>query len=227
MATNANTTNFAQWNTAKYNHAVAQRAWDAIEHDDDCTARQQAALNLEDCRRTLFTVPAPDIAALIDKLTIWWGKSLFNENELSVLRRKVIGDLRRIELEAVGTDEADASGRSPKKAAADVKAWQSKLAEYLEWERLVSEGPSPRWGGRDEASIVDAMLTAAAELLDVPAPSLGGVTKKLDLLWKDDRLEHIWNGAMYVLLMRDLNRLSRSQAALGHSATAGIFGEVT
>lgn len=213
MAANTSTTDFALWTSAKNNLHIAQRAWDAIEHDDDCTARQQAALNLEDCRRTLFTVPAPDIAALIDKLTVWWGKTLYNENELGALRRKVIGDLRRIELCAAGVEEADASGRSPKKAAADVKAWQSKLAEYLEWERLFAEGPSSRWQSRDEPSIADVMFTAAAELLDLPAPSLGGVTKKLDLLWKDDRLEHIWNGAMYVLLMRDLNRLSRSQAA--------------
>lgn len=210
MAIPTPTTDLTRWTSAKYSHAVAQRAWNAIEHDEDCTARQQAALNLEDCRRVLFTTPAPDLGALIDKLTIWWGKALFNESELGATRRKLIGDLQRIQLEDAGIGEIEASGRLPEQAAADVEGWQAKLAEHCALEQLFAEGPSQRWKGRKKADIVTALTNVTVELLALPAPSLGGVTKKLELLWKDDRLEQVWNGAMYVLLMRDLYRLSRA-----------------
>jgi hypothetical protein len=213
MPTLTHTSNDTLWTSAKYNHKVAQRAWAAVEPEDDCIARQQAAADLDDARRILFSVPAPDITALIDKLTIWWGKLLSYDTDTSLIKCRVIGDLRRIQLKAVGSDEMEASGRSPEAAAADDEAWRSSMGYYLDQQRLFAEGPSARWEGREEADIVSAMLLAARELLNLPAPSLGGVIHKLELLWKDNRLEPVANGAMYVLLMRDLNRLSRPEDA--------------
>lgn len=213
MANDANTTEVAHWNSAKFNHTVAHRAWSIVDLEEDCPARQQVALTLEDARTKLFTAPVPDIAALIEKLQIWWGEALWDNNYESDCNRRVIGDLRRIQLELAGADDREASGRSPKQAAADLAAWQAALAELLEQERLLMEGRSLRWEDREAGDIVDAIFSATDELLPLPAPNLAGVIKKLELIWEADRFETIEEGSIYVHVMRDLNGLVSAQKA--------------
>lgn len=210
MTTEANTTELARWTSAKYNLTVAQRAWAAVEPEEDCSVRQHVALALEDACNGVFTTAAPDIEAVIDKLMLWWGETLFDDSYGSSLNRNVIGDLRRIQMLEAGVSETEAYGRSPVQVAELTAAWHSALAAYHERERLFVEGPSPRWEGRDTASIVEAMDSAAGELLVLPAPNLGGVIQKLEILWEDNHFESEEDGLMCFHALRDLNRLVRA-----------------
>lgn len=211
MAANASTTDAARWESANYNRLVARKAWVAVAGEDDCQARRLAATALYDAQRTQFSSPAPSISALADKLTIWWGRHLSEETCDSARNRRVIGDLRRLELEAAGVPHSDASGRTLDKVEQDDAAWRAALAEYNEQQQLFMEGPSPRWEGRDSSVMLDAVHSAADDLLALPAPNLGGVIKKLEIMWEFDRFETIEDGSIYVHIMRDLNGLASRQ----------------
>lgn len=213
MTDDATTTEFADWTSAKFNHKVAHRAWSIVDLEEDCPARQQVALTLEDARMKLFAAPAIDIAALIEKLQVLWGEALFDKSYESGCNRGVIGDLRRIEMEQTGCDDLKASGRTPEQVAADLAAWQNALAVILEQERLLMEGPSDGWEGGELADIVYAYYSAVDDLLPLPAPNLTGVIKKLEVMWEDRRFEEtVKDGAIYFHVMRDLNGLVSAQA---------------
>lgn len=201
MTNAADTTNETRWASAEYNHSVAKLAWEAVRGDMDCSARQQVALALEDAKTSLYSVPAPDIGGVIKKLTMWWGETLLDDDYESSLNQRVIGDLTRIQLKNAGVGEREASGRTRKQAAAQAEAWRAALAEYSEQERLLMED--------HETADIWAVQYAAGVLLELPAPSLPGVIRKLDLLWEIERLETVVDGAFYVEIMRDLNSLSR------------------
>ncbi|MCW1401060.1 hypothetical protein OKA06_01475 [Novosphingobium sp. MW5] len=213
MAANASTTDAARWESANYNRLVARKAWVAVAGEDDCQARRLAATALYDAQRTQFSTPAPSISALADKLTIWWGRHLPEDTFDSSLNRRVIGDLRRLELEAAGVPHSEASGRMMDKVEQDAAAWRAALAEYNEQQQLFMEGPSPRWEGRDSSDMFHAVHCAIDNLLALPAPNLGGVIKKLEIMWEFDRFETIEDGAIYVHVMRDLNGLVNQQRA--------------
>lgn len=130
----------------------------------------------------------------------------------------ILGDLMRLALEAAGSDDMEASGRSPEEAATHLAEWQSMLADYAEQEKLFVEGPSPRWEGREAIEIINAMDYSASVLVKLPAPNVYGVIRKLELLWEDDRFDTVGGGSVYVQIMRDLHRLAREMAAFTHDA---------
>lgn len=215
MADHAPNTIAERWTSALYNHHVAQLAWSAVDLDEPCPAREQVARTLADARNLVFAAAAPNISAVAEKLSIWWGESIWRDTYEMSLHRNMIGDLRRLEREAAGLDHLEASGRSPEEVAQLADAWRAALAGYREEEELFIEGPSPRWQGREATDIIGAMDYAAGTLLELPAPNLGGVIRKLELLWEDDRFETVEGGAFFVQLIRDLNRLCSTLAGEG------------
>lgn len=206
--TNTNTIE-SRWDSAEYNLTVAKMAWVAVKRDLECSAGQQVAMALDDAKNVLYSTPAPNLGAVADKLTLWGGESLFDDGYEAMLNRKVIGDLRRLGLKAVGCSEKEASGRTPEEAAQQADAWRAALDEYHELLRLFVEGPSPRWGKSDAGDMVSALDCAAGTLLELPAPSIGGVCQKMELLWEDERWDEDGAGIFYLNIMHDLHRLSR------------------
>jgi hypothetical protein len=196
-----------------FNHSVASKAWLAVAGEDECPARGKVARAALEAQAEVFATAAPTIGGVIKKLSIWWGEELYDESYESSVNRIIIGDLTRLELEAVGATELEASGRSPEEAAAHLAEWQSTLADYAEQEKLFVEGPSPRWEDRAAIEIINAMDYSAGVLFELPAPNLYGVIRKLELLWEDDRFDTVGGGAVYVQIMRDLHRLARELAA--------------
>ena len=196
------------WTSAEYNLSVARLAWAAVEGDMDCSARQRVEWALDDAKNILYSAPAPDLSAVAKKLRIWWGESLFEESYASSVNCKVIGDLTRIELQLLGVEEAEASGRTPEEAAEQADAWQAAHREYHDHARLLTEGRSPSRDQREADAIVDVMFQATDALLDLPAPNIHGVIQKLELIWEMDRLETVVDGTIYVHVMRDLHGLS-------------------
>jgi len=152
---------------------------------------------------------ASDIGGVVEKLTIWWGEGLFDDSYESRLNRTVIGDLRQIELEMAGVDDMEASGRTPEEAAELVEAWRAALADYTEQERLLVED-------REDAS-VGAVDYAAGVLLELPAPNVAGVVRKLELLWEHERYDEVL-GTFCLHIIRDLHRLTRSPASIAGEA---------
>ncbi len=82
----------------------------------------------------------------------------------------------------------------------------------LRYVRLLVAGPSPDWDDRQAIDIIDAIDAAAGTALELPAPNLSGVIRKLELLWEDDRCDPI-DGPFCVFLLGDLHRLVRPVAA--------------
>ena len=198
-----------RWTSAEYNLSVARLAWAAVKGDMDCSARQQVALALDDAKNILYSVPAPDIAGIIQKLTIWWGESLFDDEDYeSSINRILIGDLRRIVMLAADITEREASGRSPEETVELAEQWRSTVAEYVDLQNLLVEGPSPRWGGREGIDVVNRMDCLAGELFELPAPNLHGVIRKLELMWEVERFVEDDTGMFYLQIVRDMNRLS-------------------
>lgn len=209
MTTTALNTDFAGWTSALHNYSVASKAWNAVREDDQCPARGKAARGLLEAQSKVFATPALTLGCVRKKLEIWWGEDLHGETIPSHLNRIVIGDLTRLELEAAGATELEASGRSTEEAAKQLADWQSSLAEYAKLENLLLEGPSARWEGQDVDEMINAMDYAAAALLKVPAPNIYGLIRKLEMRWEDERFDEVGNAALYVQILRDLHRLAR------------------
>jgi hypothetical protein len=211
MTKTANTTGINDWNMAFGNRAVAEMAWSAVAGETDCPARQRTALTLEDAARLLVLTPAPTTRALIEKLTMLWAESIDEPDTVGSWKRKVIGDLRRIELTAAGIKEEEAAGRATRTATAGNQQWVAALREHKQYEDMLMEGPSERWGSSSAADLVAIMDEAEAELLSMSAPTLPGVAKKLEFLWQDERFDEV-EGSIYTAIFRDLNRLGSRTA---------------
>lgn len=209
MATTALNTDIAGWTSTLHNYSVASKAWNAVREDNQCPARAKAARGLLEAQSKVFATPALTLGGVRKKLEIWWGEEIYSETIPSHLNRIVLGDLTRLELEAAGATELEASGRSPEDAAKHLAEWQSTLTEYAELEKLLLEGPSPSWEGRDADEIINAMDFAAAGLLKLPAPNVYGLIRKLEMRWEDERFDEVGNAALYVQILRDLHRLAR------------------
>lgn len=207
MPTPTATTDFDRWASAKFNHSVAAAGWDAVKDEANCASRSQIANAALAARDILYTTPAPNLGGVAEKISIWFGKALFNHDFEMSRHGRVIGDLRRIEMQAAGIDELEASGRSQEQAAHDAAEWREAVANYRDEERLYLEGPSPRWGVRDAADILAVMEHLEGVLLELPAPNLAGVILKLEMLWEQHSFETESGGAFLVELKRDLNRL--------------------
>ncbi len=130
MAISPSSTPADRWTSALSNHHVARAAWKAVEGREPCSAREQVAIIVEDAENALYAAPAPDLAAVSLKLKTRWAKELFDDDYESSSKRRIIGDLRRIELKAAGVSEFESSGRSPEDAADLADEWRSALSDY-------------------------------------------------------------------------------------------------
>jgi hypothetical protein len=213
MANSAPSTDCARWTSALANYSLADLAWSTVADAGPCDALEDIQRAVTRARHNLLTVPAPTIVEVIDKLEIHWGDTLFAEDWSSTIHRTMIGDLRRLALLAAGANVTEASGQTPAQMTELGDAWRAMLAEYDEHEQLLAEGPSDRWTGRKANDIVDVMDHAACELLELPAPSLRGVIRKLELLWGIERFETIEEGGTFVQIVGDLNRLCHTHEA--------------
>lgn len=200
MANTISSTDTSSWASAQFNYTVAEMAWNAVEHEENCPAREQVARTLAEARMSLFSVPAPDISGVIDKLSIWWGEELFDDSYESSQNRMVIGDLRRIAMQNAGLEEPEASGRSSEEAAGLADAWCSALADYNEEQRMLVED--------HKDADINGLLHAEGVLLELPAPTLAGVVFKLELLWETDRFDSVEAGAFSHYVICDLNTLA-------------------
>lgn len=201
MAKLAPTTDETRWTSAQFNYAVAEMAWSAVDLADDCPARESVAQTVADARSSLLSVPAPDLGAVTEKLSLWWGEDLYDDSYESMQNRGVIGDLRRIERLNAGMEEAEASGRSDEQATDLAEAWRAAFTELGELENLFMAG--------DEAVTWHQVANAEGVLLGLPAPTIAGVVRKLELLWELDRFGSVEAAAFSYHVICDLNRLSR------------------
>lgn len=69
-------------------------------HDSDPAEMKTASDQLCDAKHNLLALPAPDISAVIEKLTILWKDEMWAEDSESNHKLGVIGDLHRLEIEA-------------------------------------------------------------------------------------------------------------------------------
>lgn len=208
MANTATTTESERWASAKFNASVADAAWNAIKHHPNCVARTAIANVALAARDALYATQAPKLGDVAHKISTWFGEALYNDDFEMECHRLVVGDLRRIELQAAGCAEAEVTGRALEKVEQDADEWREALANYREEELLYLQGSSLNWKGRDAADILAVMDHLKGVLLELPALNLAGVIFKLELLWEEHSPETDAGGAFLVELKRDLHRLA-------------------
>src|SRR5687768_6477914 len=105
------TTNTGRWESAMQNFVAAKEAAESITHLADCDAIDRIYDLLDEVEQSVLSTTAPHLGAVAEKLEILWSEELFDEADpVASYKRKVIGDIRRINLLNLGVDNEEASG---------------------------------------------------------------------------------------------------------------------
>lgn len=203
MAKHYGTTILSRFDSAFIDYACAEAAANAIEDNPASPARDRILKVLADTVDTIFASAAPTLGGVARKLEVYWGQRLFHVDWSGVdWRQRVVGDLRRIEMQLAGIEEPDASGGMDMEIVE--RDWTAALRQHDHWAQFLAEGPSDRWGDSNQSDIVALKDEAEAALLSLPAPHLLAVIKKLETLWTDQRFDAVDNTANHLLIVRDL-----------------------
>lgn len=203
MAINHHTISKRRWNTVLSNHEAARAAAAAVERHPASQAREQILALYAAAADELFSVAAPTLGGLRQKLEVYWG-DLFEDVHGNDFKRNAVGDLVRLELLHAGVDAEDASGgMNLEKVASD---WADAAREYDHYVQLHRDGRSEAWGKSSSSDITALLDEAEAKLLSLPAPTLGAVEKKLTILLGDDRFDPIEGAIAHTPILRDLRR---------------------
>lgn len=98
---------------SQYEEAVASFETEAA-HDPASRTSSSWYRRMEDGRETLLGLAAPDLNAVIKKLHLLWGEAMFEVNDPDALnKRRLIGDLRRIDFEVRTGTQATATNWQP------------------------------------------------------------------------------------------------------------------
>ena len=216
MAAPANSTDFPIWHLAVENLAVAQTAYAAVEGTPPCPARIEIERTIRTAKERLYSTPAPDLNAVTTKLaTLWNEEELWGTDLMCPHRRRILGDLKRLQLTLAGIPEHEASGRSFEQVADNNAKWITTLREHAQYEQLLMEGSSEAWTTSSASDLVDLIDGAADELLSLAAPSLEAVARKLQILWEDELYDPLYSFACNAII-GDLRQLAHLAV---HSAT--------
>jgi hypothetical protein len=105
---------------AKHNPITARTVWETAlrtYQNRELTYDTEAAVDMhspasadalekyEEALEELLGLPAPDHAAVIRKLTIIWGELIWDNSPEASAKRRVIGDLKRLQFLAAGHAE--------------------------------------------------------------------------------------------------------------------------
>ena len=207
MADHATTTNLSRWDAAFVDYKIAKAASDAVAEKPASRVRDHVNDMLDAARQAIFALAAARLGSVAEKLMVYWGDQLFQDDWYGVgWRRMCVGDLRRIEMQIAGIEEPDASGgMDMEKVARD---WTDAFHQLDHWDQLLAEGPSDRWGESTQSDILALKDEAEGALLSLPAPDLLAVIKKLETLWMDQRFDVVDDTSGHLLIMRDLRRFA-------------------
>ena len=84
------------WASALSDYRTARSAEEAFTNYGEPGA-DEALAALESAEATLLDLPAPNLAAVVDKLLVIWGDELFLDTDVTDRQCMVIGDLRRFQ----------------------------------------------------------------------------------------------------------------------------------
>ena len=198
------------WNDVLVDYQVAKAAAEAVSNKPACRVREQIFETFAETVRTIQHTSAPDLTAIVEKLQVYWrAGDLADGSYGNDFRRKIIGDLRRIERQRAGVAEPHASG------GMDIRQvehrWAETLRDYDHYSRLLAEGPPGKktWSGKTATETTVKRDEAEAMLLSLPAPNLAAVIQKLDILWEnDDWFGPIADTSLHAALMGELQRFA-------------------
>lgn len=194
-----------RWKSVRANFDAAKKAADAIEHLADCDATDRIHDLLDNATQSMYLTAIPDLGALAEKLEIVWKEELSSEGDyVASYKQRIIGDIRRNHLLAVGVDNEDASGGMDLGRVAT--AWADALQEYNQHAQCLETGPSDRSQYIKKSDIVALKDKAEAKLLSLDAPNLAAIIRKLELLWADERFDSVSHYCR-CCIVRDLHRL--------------------
>lgn len=189
MATDNLTPKSPRWNSALAEHEAGLAASAAVRNYSETRIRD-AVFNLAvEATQRLFRVPAPTLGAVRQKLEALFGESIWDETEWGAHRRRMIGDLWRIELLLAGCDPEEAGGMDLNKVASD---WSEAADDYDSKPKLSQK-----------------QYEAGENLLALAAPDLPAVAKKLRFLLAGDDGEDAEMIVALVQILRDVCRFAR------------------
>lgn len=203
MADHATTTKQHQFDAALIDYRVAKAASNTVADHPASRVRDQINELLDDARRTALALPSPRLGGVAEKLTIYLGEHLFEDEQGPVeWRQTAVGDIRRIEMQLAGVQEPDATGGTD--MAKVTREWNGAVQQYEHCVRGLKEGRSDGLGQSEHGDINVHMHEAEVALLSLPAPDLLAVIKKLEILLTDRLFNPAPGAAEHFLIMRDL-----------------------
>lgn len=208
MAINDLTMNFARWKAVLADCDAAEAAAAAIKDHPQCSVRDVVAIAAETVDQ-VYLVPASTLGGLRRKLELLWATELWDETYGTDFRHTMIGDLVRLEMLLAGVDPEEASGGMDlDKVGTD---FSDAASEYDHCVHLHHGGPSEAYGASSSSDLAAIVDEAETKLLSLSSPNLGGVEKKLTILFGDNSFSRIDNSAVHALILRDLRRFITHQ----------------
>lgn len=206
MADCVTITNSSRWDVAFTDYKAAKAASEALAEYPTSRVHEQIDDLLENARETVFAVPAPRLGRVAEKLDVYWGDRLFDDDWFGVeWRQTVVGDIRRNEMQLAGVEEPAASGGLDMEKA--VWEWAEAVQEHDHWSKLLAGAPAGALSQSERSDVLAFKDEAQAALLSLPAPHLFAVIKKLEILLMDPAFNPI-PGATEQLLVRDVRRFA-------------------
>jgi hypothetical protein len=196
----------ARWEKALYNlHVADEIAADLTEFEDS-----EVHTDFEDIRfrayLELMRTPAPSLEAVLTKLEKCWGNAMYDGDERSIWMCKIVGDIRYAMMMWEQEDIEAATHKSPEVLQSELEACVAAVTEYYDSLRDLAlaeiDGAPHSAAGRH--------LLAGDRLLDAPARSIRGISRKLEVFWETARLDPI-EGAGLERVFGDLARLANEQ----------------
>lgn len=193
MATDTFTPKSIRWNSALAEYKAGLAAVAALCNHSETRIRDDVFNLAVDASQRLFRAPAPMLAAVREKVGAAYGESIWDETEWARQRRRIVGDLCRIEMLLAGVDPAEASGGMDlNKVASD---WSEAADDY-----------------DTKAGLSHQQSEAGERLLTLAAPDLAAVIKKLQVLLAGGESEDVEKTATLTHILRDVWRFASKHA---------------
>jgi len=193
LATDTLTPKSIRWNSALAEYKAGLAAAAALRDHFETRIRDDILNLAADASQRLFRAPAPTLAAIREKVEAAYGESIWDETGWGSQRRRIVGDLWRIEMLLAGVDPAEAAGGMDlNKVAAD-------------WSEAANDYDSKPGLSREQSEAGERLLTLAA-------PDLAAVAKKLQFLLAIDESEDVEMTVALAQILRDVRRITRKPA---------------
>lgn len=177
MATHSPTMMRARWESAVSDNRIADDLWAQVEGEPETSFLLDLGVIRYSAWKQMLRTPAPDIAAVRQKLEALWDDTLFDEHgNAGRWKRKLLGDLERVALVREGLSLVADSGWSEEDIAAQADEWKEAVAGYF-------HAAGKFHLARDEAAAA-ALVVARSRVLDAVASTLPDIAFKLRLLWE-------------------------------------------